>query len=50
MVEDHQKTIAEFKAEADAGSGAVAGMAKAQLPTLEKHLTTAQSLQKQAGQ
>ena len=50
MVEDHQKDIAKFKLQASSGSGAVAKMASEQLPTLEKHLATAQSLQKQAGQ
>jgi len=50
MVEDHQKTIEEFKAEAKSGGGAAGKMASAQLPTLEKHLTTAQSLQRQVGQ
>ena len=49
MVEDHQKTIEEFQAEAKSGTGAAAKMASAQLPTLEKHLATAQSLRKQAG-
>ena len=39
--------IAEFQAEAKSGGGAVGKLASAQLPTLEKHLAEAQSLQKQ---
>jgi len=50
MVADHEKDIAKFKAEAKSGSGAAAQMASAQLPTLEHHLATAQTLEKQAGQ
>jgi putative membrane protein len=50
MIEDHQKNISMFKAEAKSGSGPAAKMASEQLPTLEKHLATAESLQKQTGQ
>lgn len=48
MVEDHEKDIAAFKTEAKSGGGAAAKLASEQLPTLQKHLTTAQALQKQA--
>src|SRR5690348_16410963 len=48
MVEDHEMDIAAFKKEAKSGGGATAKMASEQLPTLEKHLTTAQALRKQA--
>ncbi len=43
MVDDHQKDIADFTAEA-AQTGPAATMAQRQLPTLQKHLQTAQSL------
>lgn len=43
MVTDHQKDIAEFKAQAN-GTDEVANFAKDTLPTLQKHLQTAQSL------
>ena len=44
MVEDHQKDIAEFKNEAGSGHGPVQQLAAQTLPTLEKHLQIAQSL------
>lgn len=44
MVEDHQKDIADFQKEAQAGDAKVSPLAKRQLPTLEKHLKIAQSL------
>jgi putative membrane protein len=43
MVADHKKDIAEFEAQAK-GSDKVATFAKDTLPTLQKHLKTAQSL------
>jgi putative membrane protein len=43
MVEDHTKDIKEFEEQAN-GSGDVATFAKDTLPTLKKHLETAQSL------
>jgi putative membrane protein len=46
MVEDHQKDIAKFQKEADAKDGPVSDMARQQLPTLKKHLQTAEALQK----
>ena len=46
MVEDHQKDIAKFQKEADAKDGAVSDLAQQQLPTLKKHLQTAEALQK----
>ena len=45
MVEDHQKDIAAFRKEANAGDGSVSKLAAKQLPTLKKHLSIAQSLQ-----
>jgi putative membrane protein len=48
MVDDHQKDIQEFKTEASSGGGATARLASNQLPVLEKHLATAQTLEKQA--
>ena len=47
MVKGHQKAIDKFKQEADSGDPAqVTDFAKQTLPTLKKHLETAQSLQK----
>ena len=47
MVMDHQKDIAEYRAHAnDAKNSEVAAFAKETLPTLEKHLKAAQSLEK----
>jgi putative membrane protein len=47
MVEDHQKAIDKFQMEADSSDPAqVTDLAKQTLPTLKKHLQTAQSLQK----
>jgi putative membrane protein len=43
MVKDHKQAIAEFEAQAS-GSGDVANFAKDTVPTLKKHLKTAQSL------
>ncbi len=47
MVKDHQKVIDEFQMEADSNDPAeVTDFARQSLPTLKKHLETAQSLQK----
>jgi putative membrane protein len=47
MVMDHQKDIAAYQAQArDAASPEVAAFAKETLPTLEKHLKAAQSIEK----
>jgi putative membrane protein len=43
MVKDHEKDIKEFEKQAK-GSDKVASFAKDTLPTLQKHLKTAQSL------
>jgi len=45
-VEDHQKDIAKYEQEAKSGDAQTAAMAKTTLPTLKKHLQTAQALQK----
>jgi putative membrane protein len=45
MVDDHQKDIAKFAAEAKAKDGAASSMAAQQLPVLRKHLKMAQALQ-----
>jgi putative membrane protein len=45
-VEDHQKDIAKYEQEAKSGDAQSAAMAKQTLPTLRKHLQTAQALQK----
>jgi putative membrane protein len=45
MIADHKKDIKEYKAEAKE-SDAAGQYAKDSLPTLEKHLQTAQSLEK----
>jgi putative membrane protein len=47
MVKGHQKAVDMFQMEADSGDPAqVTDFAKQTLPTLKKHLETAQSLQK----
>jgi putative membrane protein len=48
MVSDHQKDIAAYRAQAQAGAQPTASMARETLPTLEKHLTTAKNLQAKA--
>jgi putative membrane protein len=48
MVMDHRKDIAEFREQARAGLGPASNLAAKQLPTLEKHLRTAEDLQKQS--
>ena len=45
-VEDHQKDIAKYEQEAKSGDAQTAAMAKQTLPTLKKHLQTAQALEK----
>lgn len=45
MVKDHEKDIAEFKAEAEAKNGPASDMAAKQLPVLEKHLEAARSIE-----
>ena len=49
MVADHKKDIAAFKKASKSKNATVAGFASETLPTLQKHLETAQSLQKGAG-
>ncbi len=44
MAMGHEKAIALFEDKADDGDNAVSAFAKATLPTLEKHLATAQAL------
>ena len=46
MVKDHRKDIAEFKKEAKAGNSPAASYAAASLPTLQKHLRMAESLER----
>jgi putative membrane protein len=45
-VEDHQKDIAKYEKEAKSGDAETAAMAKTTLPTLKKHLQSAQALEK----
>lgn len=45
MINDHQKDIAKFQAQARSGDRRTADLARAQLPTLRKHLQIAESLQ-----
>jgi len=49
MVKDHQEDIKEFKKESSQND-AVGKLAKESLPTLQKHLEAAQSLEKQTAQ
>lgn len=44
MIEDHQKDIAEYKAQLAGGDAQVAALAKETLPVLEKHLAAAEKL------
>lgn len=44
MIEDHQKDIASYEAQARSGDGRTAALARKQLPTLRKHLRIAQSI------
>lgn len=45
-VEDHQKDIAKYEAQAKSGDAQTAALANKTLPTLRKHLDAAQALQK----
>lgn len=45
MVQGHEKAIAQFKTEADLGSGPVASFAKETLPVLEKHLRLSEDIE-----
>ena len=49
MIKDHEKDIAEYRREAKAGGDEAATYAKASLPTLEKHLRLAESLERRPG-
>ena len=49
MVADHKKDIAAYQKASKSKNQQVAGYAGETLPTLQKHLQTAQSLQKGAG-
>lgn len=44
MVEDHEKDVAAFREQANAGDSAIASWAKKTLPTLEHHLELARKL------
>ena len=44
MIDDHRDDIRDFRDQAAAGNHEVSRMAKEQLPTLEKHLQTAEHL------
>lgn len=46
MIEDHTKDIAEFREQARTGDRATRALATATIPTLQKHLATAQSLRR----
>jgi putative membrane protein len=46
MVADHKKDISDYQKEAKRSDGQVSDYAKTTLPTLQKHLETAQSLAK----
>ena len=44
MVEDHNKDIAKYEKQANAGDAKTAALAKDTLPTLRKHLGLAKAL------
>jgi putative membrane protein len=44
MINDHQKDIAKFEAQARSGDRQTASLARMQLPVLRKHLRIAESL------
>ena len=48
MVDDHKKDVAEYQREPKRRNDPAAGYASETLPTLQKHLQTAQSLIKAA--
>jgi putative membrane protein len=45
MIKDHKKDIGDFQQERHANQGEASQLAQKQLPTLEKHLSIAESLQ-----
>jgi putative membrane protein len=47
MVKDHKKDIAEYKEEAGASNSPASTYAEHALPTLDKHLRIAESLERQ---
>jgi putative membrane protein len=49
MVKDHKKDIAAYRKEAMSKGGPAQQYAKASLPTLEKHLRMAESLEHGSG-
>ncbi len=49
MVKDHKTDVAEFKKEAQSGTGDVKTFASDTLPTLQEHLKMAQDLQSKMG-
>jgi predicted outer membrane protein len=44
MINDHHKDIATFQTQVRSGDRRTAALARAQLPTLEKHLRLAESI------
>jgi len=46
MIDDHRKDIAEFKDQVHNGDRATAALANATLPTLRKHLATAEAIRR----
>lgn len=46
MIDDHQKDIAKFRQQSRSSDRATAALASATIPTLQKHLATAQSLRR----
>jgi len=44
MIEDHQKDIAKFRAQARTGDRATSGYAAATVPVMQRHLATARSI------
>lgn len=44
MIDDHHKDIAKFQEQARSGDRRTANLARAQLPTLRKHLRIAESI------
>ena len=46
MVDDHQKDIAEFRAQARSGDRATSGYAAATIPVMQRHLATARSIRR----
>ena len=50
MISDHRKDVAAFQSFADGNKGEAADLARKQLPTLKKHLQTAQQLGSSPGE